>query len=122
MKFMLPFTSWQTKISGRLAVTLPHKGTDKDIFKDCERMNGRTEMQLNYGNLEGQLYWSWGVAGHSKSVVPGRFLLYIRTFHLKEQVSSFKTQDLGAFQRWNPKSWKSSAYKFIKGNLKKLRG
>ena len=45
-------------------------------------------------------------------------LLYIRTSHSRGNVSSLKTQDLGAFQKSNPKAGKS---KFIKEKLKKIR-
>jgi hypothetical protein len=62
---------------------------------------------------------------------PGRFLavslhksilLYIRTSHSRGNVSSFKTLDLGAFQKSNSKAPKSSASKFVKEKLKKKRG
>ena len=66
-----------------------------------------------------------------KKLFPGRFLtvslhisilLYIRTSDSRGNVSSFKTQDLGALQKSDPKARKSSASEFIKEKLKKLRG
>ena len=60
-----------------------------------------------------------------KTIFVGRFLavslhishiimLYIRTSHSKGQVSSFKTQDLGAFQKMKPS--------FTQGKWKQFRG
>ena len=49
-------------------------------------------------------------------------LLYIRTFHSRGKVSSFKTQDLVAFSKLNPKARKLSALKFIRKKMKKLYG
>ena len=66
-----------------------------------------------------------------KNIFPSSFLavslhisilLYIRTSHSRGNVSSFKTLDLGAFQKSNPKAQKSLASKFIKEKLKKMRG
>ena len=71
-----------------------------------------------------------GYCNHGlKKIFPGRFmavslhissLLYIRTSHSRGNVFSFKTQDMEAFQKSNPKARKSSASKFIKEKLKKL--
>jgi hypothetical protein len=66
-----------------------------------------------------------------KQIFPGRFLavslhisilLYIRTSHSRGNVSSFKTLDLGAFQKSDPKAQKSSASKSIKEKRKKMIG
>lgn len=49
-------------------------------------------------------------------------LIYIRTSDSRGNVSSFKTQDLGALQKSDPKARKSTASEFIKEKLKKLSG
>ena len=49
-------------------------------------------------------------------------VLYIRASHAKGIVSSFKTLDVRAFQKSNPKARKKSTSNFIKEKWKKMVG
>jgi hypothetical protein len=98
------------------------------LFHPVHAFTGTT-LQVTYsgqtrGWPESTLIQSWGVGGPSNSnhrlnkIFPGKFwavslhisiLFYIRTSH-----SSFKSQDLGVFQKSNPKDRILSASKFLK--------
>ena len=66
----------------------------------------------------GEGFYSHGLKKNSSRTIFGLFLyyIYIRTYHSKGQVLSFKTQDLVAFQKSD-----SKARKLKEGKLRKSR-
>ena len=110
---MINMTVWIIK-SGGMKSNLLVNPTSHGVYED-PRSHGRGG------------YYNHGF----KKIFPGRFLavslhisilLYIRTSHARGHISSFKTLDLVAFQKSDPKARKLSASKFIKEKLKKMRG